>query len=171
MPLRARRFADRPRLTGLLLLVAALVVAAGLATRAGATAGKPAISAPGPVPQGFVGVDVDGPMFAPDTPINFTNQLRTMVSSGVQSVRVAFNWAAAQPYRSDADVPDRQQAKFTDVGGVPTTSSLTDMVVGDAARRARHRAPDRALHAPVGCRQQPQWGRRTPAGPRRMPPT
>jgi hypothetical protein len=146
MPLRARRFADRPRLTGLLLtLVAAVVLAAGLATGAGTSragtrhAGKPGAStskttASDPVPQGFVGVDVDGPMFGPDTPINFPNQLKTMVSSGVQSVRVAFSWAGAQPYKNDADVPDDKKAEFSDVGGVPTSFKFSDMVVGDAAR-------------------------------------
>jgi hypothetical protein len=148
MPLRARRFADRPRLTGLLLaLLPALVLAAALATQAGAagkqgsghkagtkSASKPKITAPGPVPQGYVGVDVDGPMFGPDTPINFPNQLKTMVASGVQSLRVAFSWAAAQPYKTDADVPGDQTANFTDVGGVPTSFQFTDTVVGDAAR-------------------------------------
>jgi hypothetical protein len=134
MPLRARRFADRPRLTGLLLvLLPTLVLAAAFAAHAGA-ASKPKITAPGPVPQGFVGVDVDGPMFGPDTPINFPNQLETMVASGVQSVRVAFSWAAAQPYQTDAEVPDGQTANFTDEGGVPTSFQFTDMVVADAAR-------------------------------------
>jgi hypothetical protein len=141
MPLRARRFADRSSVTGLLLvLAAALALAVALTTGAGASkAAAPSRSTaktrtPGPVPQGFVGVDVDGPMFGPDTPINFSNQLKTMVSSGVQSVRVAFSWAAAQPYKTDGDVPDAKKADFTDVGGVPTTFAFTDMVVGDAAR-------------------------------------
>jgi hypothetical protein len=73
-------------------------------------------------------------MFGPDTPINFPNQLETMVASGVQSVRVAFSWAAAQPYQTDAEVPDGQTANFTDEGGVPTSFQFTDMVVADAAR-------------------------------------
>jgi len=134
MPPLARRFADRPRLTGLLLtLVAAAVLAAAVGT---SRAGTPKITSttPDPVPQGFVGVDVDGPMFGPDTPINFPNQLRTMVASGVQSVRVAFSWAAAQPYKTGADVPGDKKSDFTDVGGVPTSFKFTDMVVGDAAR-------------------------------------
>lgn len=141
MPLRARRFADRPSLTGLLLvLAAALAVAAALTAGAGSSrAAAPHKStaktgAPGRVPQGFVGVDVDGPMFGSDTPINFSNQLKTMVSSGVQSVRVAFSWAAAQPYKNDAGVPNDKKADFTDVGKVPTSFTFTDMVVGDAAR-------------------------------------
>ena len=141
MPLRARRFADRPLLTGLLLVLAvAVILAAALTAGAGASRAAapkkstPKASIPGPVPQGFVGVDVDGPMFGPDTPINFSNQLKTMVSSGVQSVRVAFSWAAAQPYKTAADVPSDKTADFTDVGGVPTNFKFTDMVVGDAAQ-------------------------------------
>jgi hypothetical protein len=145
MPLRARRFADRPRLTGLLMLLAAVVLAVALATGTGTSragtpraarshASTPRSDTAGPVPQGFVGVDVDGPVFGSDTPINFPNQLKTMVSSGVQSVRVAFSWAAAQPYKTDADVPDDKKADFTDVAGVPTSFKFTDMVVGDAAR-------------------------------------
>jgi hypothetical protein len=136
MPLRARTFAARCRV--LCSLVAALVLAAALATgaaAAGASKTKETKAATsGRVPQGFVGVDADGPLFGPDTPINFPNQLKTMVSSGVQSVRVAFSWAAAQPYETDADVPDDQTDNFTDVGGVPTSFQFTDMVVGDAAR-------------------------------------
>jgi hypothetical protein len=73
-------------------------------------------------------------MFGPDTTIDFAAQLKTMVSSGVQSIRTAFSWAAAQPYRSDADVPADQKAQFTDVAGVPTDFHVTDMIVGDAAR-------------------------------------
>jgi hypothetical protein len=159
MPLRARMFADRPRRIGLVLLVTALVLSAAfiaLTARAGATghgpastskASTPKVTTPGPVPQGFLGVDVDGPMFGPDTPINFPNQLKTMVASGVQSVRVAFSWAAAQPYQSDADVPAAQQANFTDVSGRPTTFQFTDMVVGDAARERLTVLPT-VLYAP-----------------------
>jgi len=126
-----------------MLMVAALVLAAVLSARAGAAAHRlpstskaatPKAAVPGPVPQGFMGVDADGPMFGPDTPINFGNQLKTMVASGVESVRVAFSWAAAQPYASDADVPDAQKADFPDVSGRPTSFQFTDMVVGDAAR-------------------------------------
>jgi hypothetical protein len=143
MSLRARRFADRPRsfaVIGLAALVAVLVAAAanaGAATSPKTTrpkASKPKATAPAPVPQGFVGVDVDGPMFGPDTTIDFAGQLKTMVGSGVQSIRTAFSWAAAQPYQTDADVPPDQRAQFTDVGGVPTNFHGTDMIVGDAAR-------------------------------------
>ncbi|MFZ1996318.1 MAG: hypothetical protein WAU75_19560 [Solirubrobacteraceae bacterium] len=138
MLLRARRFADRSLLAALPLLIVVALLMAAVAARAGAastpTPSKPKIATTGSVPQGFVGVDVDGPMFGPGTPINFANQLTTMVSAGVQSVRVAFSWAAAQPFQTDADVPDGQAASFTDVGGVPTSFRFTDLVVADAAR-------------------------------------
>ncbi len=158
MPLRARRFADRPRLTGLLLSLAAVLVLAAVLARGAAVAGAAKTSQPrtttptvntdpGAVPQGFVGVDVDGPMFGPDTPINFPNQLKTMVANGVQSVRVAFSWAAGQPYKADADVPADQKADFTDVGGVPTSFRFTDMIVGDAARERVTMLPT-VLYAP-----------------------
>jgi hypothetical protein len=160
MPLRARRFADRSRLTGLLLgLIAAVVLAAALASGAGtsragtpkattAHARNPRITAAlSPVPQGFVGVDVDGPMFGPNSPINFPNQLKTMVASGVQSVRLAFSWAAAQPYKTDADVPGDKKADFTDVARVPTSFKFSDMVVGEAARE-RIRVLPTVLYTP-----------------------
>jgi hypothetical protein len=137
MPLRARTFAVRSRMIGPLLLLVVLLLAGGLATRASghaAAKSKPKATTAGPVPQGFVGVDVDGPVFGSDNDIDFPSQLKTMVSNGVQSIRAAFSWAAAQPYRTDADVPSGQQSQFTDVGGVPTNFSFTDTVVGDAAR-------------------------------------
>jgi hypothetical protein len=149
MPLRARTFAVRSVVVGLMLMMAALLVTGAVATRAGARTAatrsarspqaskpksKPKVATAAPVPQGFVGVDVDGPVFGSGTEIDFPAQLKTMVSSGVQSIRAAFSWAAAQPYQSDADVPDDQTSQFSDIGGVPTNFQFTDMVVGDAAR-------------------------------------
>ncbi|MGZ4171444.1 MAG: hypothetical protein ACXVRN_08770 [Solirubrobacteraceae bacterium] len=138
MPLRARRFADHSRLLVVLLVLASILIATAAGNGAGAAtrpkASKPKVVAPTAVPQGFVGMDVDGPIFGPDTTIDFGTQLKTMVASGVQSIRTAFSWAAAQPYKTDAEVPAEQKAQFTDVGGVPTNFHLTDMIVGDAAR-------------------------------------
>ncbi|HEY2439768.1 MAG TPA: hypothetical protein VGI07_06040 [Solirubrobacteraceae bacterium] len=79
-------------------------------------------------------MDVDGPVLKPGTTINLGDQLSTMVASGVESIRVAFSWAAAQPYASFSGMPAAQKAQFTDVGGVPTDFQLTDSVVGEAAR-------------------------------------
>ena len=67
------------------------------------------------VPKGFVGVNVDGPL-ATGKP-SLPRAMSTMVSSGVESVRVGFNWAAAQP-----------------TAGGPYDFSQSDMLVADAAR-------------------------------------
>jgi polysaccharide biosynthesis protein PslG len=156
MLLRARRFADRPMAVVLILVLAAALAAgaaarAGAANRAGGATGprtsQPKVTAPTAVPQGFVGVDVDGPMLGPDTTVDFGDQLKTMVTNGVQSVRAAFSWAAAQPYKTDADVPADRTSQFTDVGGVPTSFQVTDMIVGDAARERLTVLPT-VLYAP-----------------------
>ena len=76
-----------------------------------------------PVPARFVGVDVDGPMLDPPSTLNVVSQFKDMVGSGVQSVRVAFNWAFAQPYQNWSDVPASQQSQFTDVNGTPVNFS------------------------------------------------
>jgi len=91
----------------------------------------PAVTA---VPAGFVGVDTDGPLFAPQTPLSLAAQLKSMVASGVESIRVAFNWAAAQPFQSASQVPAGDQTEYTNVDGRPTDFSATDKVVQAAAR-------------------------------------
>jgi hypothetical protein len=123
------------RLSLLSLLLAAVVLAGLLSTTAAARRPKASSSAQPAVPQGFVGVDIDGPMFAPNTTIDYQAQLQAMVGSGVQSVRVAFNWATAQPYRSADEIPAAQASEFTDVGGQPTNFGRTDEIVGEAAVR------------------------------------
>jgi len=89
-----------------------------------------------PVPFGFVGVDVDGPMITPADNVNLATQGNVMVANGVQSERIAFNWAAAQPYASRSDVPAGQTSAFHNgVGNVPTNFSTTDQIVRLAAQR------------------------------------
>ncbi len=100
-----------------------------------------------PVSQGFVGVDVDGPMVNPTAGVNEAHQFGLMVTNGVQSVRVAFNWAEAQPYPSWADVPAAEQSQFTDVGGEPMNFTATDAMVGLAAQRGLTVLPT-VLYAP-----------------------
>jgi hypothetical protein len=125
------------RLWLLSVLLAALAVTSQVSTTASArrTKASSSIQALPAVPQGFVGVDIDGPMFAPGTTIDYQGQLTAMVSSGVQSVRVAFNWANAQPYQSADEIPAAQASEFNNVGGRPTNFGLTDEIVGDAALR------------------------------------
>ncbi len=128
-----------PRRLTLLLCVVVVAVVAAVAvllvpTRAPARSHRPA-AAPPPVPPGFVGMDTDGPLLVPGSGLSLDQQLRTMVASGVQTIRVAFSWAAAQPYATAAAVPAAQSTSFTDVGGVPTSFQTTDQIVGAAARR------------------------------------
>jgi hypothetical protein len=92
--------------------------------------------AAGPVPQGFVGTVIDGPLFpgvASSTELG--DQMDAMVSDGVQNVRVAFDWSYAQPYRNFRQLPPELAAEFVDVGGIPTRFSQMDEIVGPAARR------------------------------------
>jgi hypothetical protein len=67
------------------------------------------------VPSGFVGVNIDGTLA--DGQPSLPPAMSTMVGTGVESVRVAFNWANAQPTQDG-----------------PYEFSQTDVVVGDAAR-------------------------------------
>jgi hypothetical protein len=69
------------------------------------------------------------------TGVNLDGQLDTMVANGVQSIRVAFSWAGAQPYAGASDVPAADSGRFTDAGGRPTDFRATDATVAAAARR------------------------------------
>jgi len=86
------------------------------------------------VPQGFVGMVVDQPTW-PDPFVSVAQQLDVMVASGVESVRVVFDWSTVQPYQSWADVPANEQGQFVDVGGIPTDFTTLDQLVGLAAAR------------------------------------
>jgi hypothetical protein len=126
------------RLRSRLVLIAAVAALAAVAFGQSASASSSPttpVAPAGPVPQGFVGVDVDGPMFAPNTTLNFGNQAQTMVANGVQSIRVAFSWAFAQPYPSFKQLPVADRGIFpNDVDGRPTNFSATDQIVGEAAK-------------------------------------
>jgi hypothetical protein len=100
-----------------------------------------------PVSQGFAGVDIDGPMYGPDTPVNLDSQFGSMVTNGVQTVRVAFNWASAQPYEKMSQVPSEDQEEFTNVAGRPTDFQITDQVVSEAAKHRMTVLPT-VLYAP-----------------------
>jgi len=117
------------------LLAAAFVPGALARTSPGRSLGHQSQTPVPVVPVGFVGVDVDGPLFAKNTPVNFAAQLDSMVANGVQSIRVAFNWATAQPYQAFDQVPASKQASYMDVGGRPTSFADTDAIVAAAAQR------------------------------------
>ena len=121
----------RARATTLALAVAlalALSAGSGLATT-GAT------SVPEAAPSGFVGVNVDGPLYPIGAPgINLAAQFAKMEQAGVESVRLVFNWATAQPYERWSEVPAGVSSHYVDQGGVPTSFSHTDAVMRLAAR-------------------------------------
>ena len=102
--------------------------------------------------------------------LNLARQFDNMVAAGVGSVRVAFNWATAQPYQTMADVPAGQQSQFTDVSGVPTDFSQTDQFVELAAQRGVTLLPT-VLYAPSWDAVDNHTASTIPATPARLPPT
>ena len=100
-----------------------------------------------PVPQGFVGMVVDEPVW-PDPFIKLPPQLDGMVGAGVQSIRAVFNWSQAQPYPNWRSVPNSERSEFTDAGGVPTNFTWTDALVKGAAARGLTVLPT-VLEAPA----------------------
>jgi hypothetical protein len=116
-----------------LLAVNGCVVAL-LGAALGLPRGAAASTTPPRVPQGFAGVVVDEPVW-PDPSVDLAKQLDVMIAGGVDSVRVAFDWAQTQPYKTWSDVPAAQRSQFVDVGGTPTDFTSTDELVGQAASR------------------------------------
>lgn len=134
------------RLRSCAFLLVLIVIAAWppLAAAAATKRARPRVS----VPQGFVGMDVDGPMIIPSDHVDLVHQFDLMVANGVQTVRLGFNWAAAQPYASRTAVPVGERARFeSGVGGVPTDFSATDQFVALAAQRGLTVLPT-VLYAP-----------------------
>jgi hypothetical protein len=87
------------------------------------------------VPRGWLGVQADGPLTEPGNP--FESEWSLMAASGVENVRVAFDWRAAQPAENG-----------------PIDFSVTDAVVVSAAARSLpvlpvvHRTPSWAARRP-----------------------
>lgn len=108
-----------------LTVVLALISGAAAAAGGGASA----------VPVGFVGVNVDGPLY-PDTArgVSLATQLSMMERSGIESIRVVFSWASAQPYERWSQVPRARRGEFIDQHGIPTDFAQIDTIVGLAAR-------------------------------------
>jgi hypothetical protein len=96
-------------------------------------------SRPARVPQGFLGTVLGSPVFPDETSGGqvLPSQLDLMVASGVEGVRVVFDWAAAQPYAKASEVPPDQQGRFQNNGvdNVPTDFTALDHLVGEAAQR------------------------------------
>jgi hypothetical protein len=99
----------------------------------GSAARHAAASPHSAVPQGFVGMGADGPIF--NSQVNLDRQLTKMVASGVERLRVEFNWSSAQPYKTWADVPAGQRSLYTSgPGDVPTDFAYTDQFITLAAQ-------------------------------------
>jgi len=105
---------------------------------AGLLAGASALAGSGtgarPAPAGFAGMVVDEPVW-PNPGVDLAHQLDVMVASGVESLRVVFDWAQVQPFRRWNEVPAAERRRFHDIAGVPTDFSALDQLVGLAARR------------------------------------
>ena len=107
----------------------------GLALALCALAVVPATAAAGrSVPQGFVGMVVEGPTLEPKR-ANLAHEMDLMVRSGVESIRVVFPWGDEQPYPNLQSVPQSKRQRYRDVNGVPTDFDYTDRIVGLAAQR------------------------------------
>lgn len=128
-----------PRLIQARSLLAAVLLSAQAAWP-GVAGAAPAAPAGAPVPPGFVGMVVDEPVW-PDPFIELQHQVDVMTLSGVQSLRVVFNWAWAQPYRHWSQVPTDQRSQYVNVGGVPTDFSRFDQIVGAASRDGQRLLP------------------------------
>jgi hypothetical protein len=112
------------------LAVGVLCVCALAAPGAASARSSPA------VPPGFVGVNVDGPLFpAPAPGVDLGSQMDTMVASGVETLRVVFDWSYAQPYKTWAQVPADQMSQFVNAGGIPTRWGDLDSFMSLAAER------------------------------------
>ncbi|MGO9790565.1 MAG: hypothetical protein ACLP8S_14055 [Solirubrobacteraceae bacterium] len=133
------------RAVRLLLAVGAVL---RLAAVFGLAAGPGLAAAPAAVPSGFVGMNVDGPMYPDTAPgINLAAQFAAMHAAGVQSVRVAFAWSQAQPYPNWSVVPAGVRGNYTNAGGVPTDFAPIDELVSLAARHRMTLLPT-VLYAP-----------------------
>ncbi len=110
-----------------ILALAALLAASLLAA--------PAAQAARSVPRGFFSATADLDFFRVSTQQAREAQARLMARSGVETVRVVFNWSHAQPYASALQVPPERAAEFVPgPGGVPTWYADTDGIVRMAAQ-------------------------------------
>jgi hypothetical protein len=109
-------------------IVAVLIVlAASLATAPTGLAAKRK------VPFGFLGANVDQ-AFPQASFASQQRQARLMARSGVESVRIQFNWSVAQRYASFAQIPRSRRGSFVPgPSGRPITYEFTDKSVRMAA--------------------------------------
>lgn len=112
-----------------------------------------AASAARHVPQGFVGMVVEGPTLEPKR-ANLAHEMDLMVRSGVETIRVVFPWGDEQPYPDFQSVPANKRASYRDINGIPTDFDYTDRIMALAAQR-------HITILPVVWKA-PKWGARNP---------
>lgn len=133
----------RGQLLSALAALAALAAAAGPAAPSAAAASRS-------VPQGFLGVMADGPLLSTSRPLD--SELGLMVSSGVESIRIALHWNEMQPFRQVSDIPPSLRSRYDASEPVPTRWGPTDRIVGAAAQRGLTVLPV-VVFAPIWARQ------------------
>ncbi len=101
---------SRPPLLVLIAILAAALIGSSPAAAAKRPTPQPSL------PRGFVGMNVDGPLVGGKT--NLAPAFDRMVASGVESLRLTFSWAQAQPAQDG-----------------PIDFTQTDALVGLAAQR------------------------------------
>jgi hypothetical protein len=111
----------------------ACLIAAAVALVACGSSGEQRAAHSNVVGGGLVGVMFDGPVLT--ATVSLDEQLDTAVANGVESLRIAVDWSALQPYRASSDVPPADRSQFQTIGGVPTRLSALDRIVGSAAKR------------------------------------
>jgi hypothetical protein len=105
-------------------------------------------SAQAAVPPGFVGMNLDGPLYPSTAPgVDLDAQMSKMVAAGVGSVRLVVDWSYAQPYADMSAVPPDQASEFTDINGIPTRFDGLDRIVALAAAHGLTVLPT-VLYAP-----------------------
>jgi hypothetical protein len=114
----------------------AVVCVVGLAIPASASATRTAApKASAAVSSGFVGMNIDGPLFPTTAPgVNIGAQMQKMVAAGVGTVRVVFDWSYAQPYGRWSEVPADIKSEFVNDNGIPTRYGDLDQLVTLAAQ-------------------------------------
>jgi hypothetical protein len=117
-----------PLLLGVLLL-AALLAQSGCGGSGSSKSSSPAKPVTGPL----IGVTFDGPVLS--SQVKLSQEVDRAVASGAESMRLAVDWALVQPVASMAQIPASQRSNFVSVGGVPTTFTTLDRVIGAAAAK------------------------------------
>ena len=139
--------ASAPRARGVVLLaIAAGLLAALLLT-------PTSQAAPRQAPFGFLGVDTDGVLLDPKVPLD--SEFTQMVSTGVESVRLAIYWSVTQPYPNAGGVPPDQASAYHPEDDVPTDWAASDRVYAAAA--------EHGLKVLPVILQAPPWARRNPS--------